>query len=63
MQVYGVVALNWTIPNWVEHKECKYGIEDKLQKGPKVDLLIINSSKSVFVDKENDSEISMKVGW
>lgn len=54
---------NWTIPNWVEHGECKYGMEDKLRKGPRFDLLIISSSKSIFVDRENDSEISVKIGW
>ena len=32
--VYGIVALNWTIPYWVEHRKCKFGIEDKPQKGP-----------------------------
>ena len=37
--VYGIVALKWTIPSWVEHGKFKFGIEDKPQKGPKFDLL------------------------
>jgi len=37
--VYEIVALNWTIPNCVEHGKCKFGIEDKPQKGPKFDLV------------------------
>ena len=32
--VYGIVALHWTDPHWLEHGKCKFGIEDKPQKGP-----------------------------
>ena len=32
--LYGIVALQWTVPGWLEHGKCKFGIEDKPQKGP-----------------------------
>ena len=32
--LYGIVALHWTVPHWLEHGKCKFGIEDKPQKGP-----------------------------
>ena len=54
--VNGTVALNWTIPDWVEHGKCKLGIEDKPQKGPKFDLLVINSTRSIFVDRKTDGK-------
>ena len=31
VMVYEIVVLNWTIPNWVEYRKCKFGIEDKPQ--------------------------------
>lgn len=63
MPVYGIVALNWTIPNWVEHGKCKFGLEDKPQKGTKFDLLIINSARPIFVDRKNNSKGGMGVRW
>lgn len=64
MPVYGIVALNWTISSWVEHGKCKFGIEDdKPQKVPKFDLLIINSARSIFVDRKNGSKGGVGVGW
>lgn len=56
---YGIVAVNWTIPNWVEI----WSIEDKPQKGPEFDLLVINSTGSIFVDRKNNSEGGVGVGW
>lgn len=61
--VYGIVVLNWTIPEWVEHGKCKFGIEDKPQKGPKFDLLVINSSRSIFVDRKVNGKDGVGVGW
>ena len=60
--VYGIVALNWTIPYWVEHRKCKFGIEDKSQKGPKFDLLVINFTRSIFVGRKTDGKGGVEVG-
>ena len=60
--VYGIVALNWTIPDWVEHGKCKFGIEDKSQKGPKFDLLVINFTRSIFVGRKTDGKGGVEVG-
>lgn len=62
MPVYGIVALNWTIPDWVEHRRCKFGIEDKPQEGPKFDLLVINSSRSISVGRKTDGKGGVGVG-
>ena len=60
--VYGIVALNWTIPDWVEHGKYKFEIEGKPQKGPKFDLLVINSTRSIFVDRKTDGKGGVGVG-
>ena len=60
--VYGIVALHWTIPDWLEHGKCKFGIEEKSQKGPKFDLLVINFTRSIFVDRKTDSKGGVGVG-
>ncbi len=44
--VYGIVALNWTIPDWVEHGKCKFGIEDKPQKGPKFEVVCLKEKRN-----------------
>ena len=60
--VYGIVALHWTLPGWLEHGKCKFGIDDKPQRGPKFDLLVINSTRSIFVDRKTDGKDGVGVG-
>ena len=47
----------------MEHEKCKFGIEDKPQKGPKFHLLVINPARSIFVDRKNDSKGGVGVVW
>lgn len=56
-------ALNWTIPNWVEYGKCEFGVEENPQKGPKFDLLVISSTKSIFVDRKHDSKSGVGDRW
>ena len=62
--MYGVATLNWTIASWVEYGKCKFGLEDKQdkpQKGPRFELLILDSTRSIFVDRKFDKGVG--VGW
>lgn len=44
----------------MEHGKCKFGVEDK---GPKFDLLAVNSTRSIFIDRKHDSKGGVGVGW
>lgn len=61
--MYGVVALSWTMPSWVKQGKCIFGVGNGLHKGPKFELLVINSTRSVFIDRKHTSEHGVGVGW
>lgn len=68
--IFGVAALNWTIPGRVTNQmekdggNCEYGEENQSQLGPRKDVLLINYTWFLFfIDRNNNSANPINVGW